>query len=87
MDDEVVRMATEEVLDELNMSGRRFKIETAMAAPNAESVQIRLYDRDGLDKAVVVDLKDKNGGAVLYLDEIKERIRKQLETFAEITDQ
>ena len=86
MDEEVIRMAVEEVLEDLGMADRRFEVETAMAAPNAESVQIRMLDRGGDDQAVVVNLKDENGEPIIYLDEVKERIREQLQTFAEITE-
>ncbi len=86
MDEEVIRMAVQEVLEDLGMAGRRFEVETAMAAPNAESIQIRMLDRGGDDQAVVVNLKDENGEPMIYLDEIKERIREQLQTFAEITE-
>jgi hypothetical protein len=85
MDEKVLRMAVQEVLDELGMKDRRFELETAMAAPNSESFQIRLLDESGDGRAVVVNLKDKNGEPTLYLDEIKDRVREQLETFADIT--
>ena len=86
MDEEVIRSAVEEVLEELGMAGREFELETAMAAPNSESVQIRLLGKND-DQAVVVDLRDEKGQPIIYVDEVKDRIRRQLETFAEITDQ
>ena len=86
MDEELIRTAVGEVMEEIGMGIRDFTLETAMAAPNPESVQIRLLGENN-DQAVVVNLRDENGQPIIYVDEVKDRIRQQLETFAEITDQ
>jgi hypothetical protein len=80
IDDQTIRQATEEVLTDLNLTDRRFEIETALGASNGEATrQIRLFDADGTDQATAVDFRDKNGNVSIYFDEIKEKIRKQLE--------
>ena len=47
IDDEVIGRTTEEVLAELGMENRRFEIEAAMAAPDENARQIRLFDEAG----------------------------------------
>lgn len=84
MDEQVVRMAVEDVMKDLGIGDRRFEIESAMAAPNSDSFQVRVYDDSGDHKSVVVNLRDEDG-VTIYLDEIRGRVRKQLETIAEIT--
>ena len=87
MDEQVVRMAIQEVMEELGMSERRYELETATAAANSDAIEIRVYDHSGDNKSVTVDLRDKEGQPVIYLDEIKDRVRRQLETFARIRNQ
>lgn len=81
LDDQIIKQATEEVLSELQLSAPRFEIEPALGAANGEAArQIRLFDADGNDKAAVVNFEDKNGNVTIYFDDIKDKIRRQLET-------
>jgi hypothetical protein len=84
MDVESIKPVVNDVLTELGIDDTRAKVETAMGAPNSEAVQIRIFDRDGDSKAVVVDLRGKDG-EVSGLDEVRQRLREQLATFKEIT--
>jgi hypothetical protein len=85
MNDEQIKRAATEVLSELNLNERRFEIEPAMGAAIGESTrQIRLFDSDGNDRAVVVDFQDKNGEIGNNFEEIKEKIRKQLQPLVEL---
>ena len=71
LDDQIIRQATEEALSELQISAQRFEIEPAR--------QIRFFDADVSDKATVVDFQDKDGNVSIYFDEIKKKIRRQIE--------
>jgi hypothetical protein len=84
IDDQIIKRATEEILSEINLSERRYEIEPALGAPHADARQIRLFDADGSDKAVVVNFQDKDGNVSADYEAIKEKIRKQLETLIEI---
>lgn len=84
MDDQTIKRATEEILSEINLSERRFEIEPALGAPHADARQIRLFDADGSDKAVVVDFQDKDGNVSTEFEAVKEKIRKQLKTLIKI---
>lgn len=80
LDDRTIKKATEEILSELNLPERRFEIEPALGAASGENTrQIRLFDSAGNDKATIVAFQDKNGNVVDDFDEIKEKIRSQLE--------
>ncbi|HEY0458447.1 MAG TPA: hypothetical protein VGC97_04795 [Pyrinomonadaceae bacterium] len=82
LDERTIRRATEEILSEFNLAESRFEIEPALGASDgATARQIRLFDADGGDKAAVVDFKDKNGDVRGDFEEIKEKIREQLEVF------
>ena len=86
LDDQIIKKATEEALSELNAGAQRFEIEPALGAAHGDARQIRLFDSAGNDQSTVVDFQDKNGNVSIYFDEIKERIRKQLETLIEISE-
>jgi len=80
LDDQTIRRATEELLSEFNLSGQQFEIKTALGAANgATARQIRFFDSVGNDKSTVVDFQDKNGATSSDFEEIKQKIRKQLE--------
>jgi hypothetical protein len=83
MDNQAVQSAVFDVMQQLGMGDRRFEIDTAMGSPNSESIQVRILDDTGDGKAVVIDFKDASG-SVVDGSAMRERIRKQLETFAEI---
>ena len=88
LDDQIIRRATEEVLADIDLQDRRFEIELALGASDgAMTQQICFFDSEGNDKAAVVDFQDKNGGVSIYFDEIKEKIRKQLEVLFQIDGQ
>jgi hypothetical protein len=81
LDDLVIRKATEEVLAELNEDARRFEIEPALGPASGENArQIRVFEADGTDRAAVVDFQNKDGGVSIYFEEMKDKIRRQLET-------
>jgi len=85
IDEQTIRRATEEVLEELDLNEQRFAIEPALGAGDGESArQIRLLDEEGSDRATVVNFQDKDGNISIYFDDIKAKIRKQLETLVEI---
>ncbi|HEY8562466.1 MAG TPA: hypothetical protein VIL74_18960 [Pyrinomonadaceae bacterium] len=85
IDERTIKLATEEILDELNLSGRRFAIEPALCPGDGEnSRQIRLFRDDGRDRATIVDFQDKDGNVSIYFDDIKAKIRKQIETLVEV---
>ena len=86
LDEKTIRQATEEALAELNFNVQKFEIETALGAANSETRQIRVFDSDGNDKAAIVDFQDKNGNLSIYFDEIKNKIRKQLEVLIETSE-
>ena len=86
LDDQIIRQATEEALSEMNAGDRRFEIEPALGAANSETRQIRVFDSDGTDRATFVDFQDKNGKVSIYLEEIKEKIRKQLAVLIETSE-
>ena len=85
IDEQTIRRATEEVLEELDLNEQRFAIEPALGAGDGESSrQIRLLDEQGSDRATVVNFQDKDGNISIYFDDIKAKIRKQLETLVAI---
>lgn len=86
LDEKIIRQATEEVLEELGAGERRFEIEEAMGAANSETRQIRVFDENGTDRAAVVDFQDKNGRMSIYFDDIKEKIRAQLEVLFDASE-
>jgi hypothetical protein len=79
VDEAQIREIVDGVLSDLGMQAREYTIETAMASPNSGTIQIRLLDDDGDGPAVVVDLSGDGS-----TDEMKRRVRMQLETFARI---
>jgi hypothetical protein len=80
LDDQIIRQATEETLSELQLNAQRFEVEPALGASDGEtSRQIRLFDAAGNDKAAVINFEDKNGNVPIYFDDIKAKIRKQIE--------
>ena len=85
IDEQTIKRATEEVLEELDMSEQQFALEPALGAGDgAAARQIRLLDPEGSDRAAVVDFQDKDGKVSIYFEDIKAKIRQQLETLIEI---
>lgn len=71
-------------MPEINLSEWRFEIEPALAAPSDDAGQIRFFEAGGNNKAV--DFQDKNGNVGSDFEEIKGKIRKQMETLVEISE-
>lgn len=80
LDDQEIRKATEEVVAELSLSVDRFEVEAAMGAADGESSrQIRIFDAEGRDRAVVVSFQNKDGRVADSFDEIKAAVARQLQ--------
>ena len=87
MDCKLVTRIITDVMSELGAGNRQWRVETAMAAPDSEAIQIRILDGSGSGdgSAVVVDLSDKDGKQLSERDKIADRIRQQLATFFKIS--
>jgi hypothetical protein len=74
-----------EVSGELGIPSDGVQVEPAMGAPNSDSIQVRIPDGRGDARAVVVDLRDKDGNG---LDEngVRERLREKLSAFKTIDE-
>jgi len=85
MDCKLVTRIITDVMSELGAGNRQWRVETAMAAPDSEAIQIRILDGSGDGSAVVVDLSDNDGKQLSERDKIADRIRQQLATFFKIS--
>ena len=83
MGETVLTGMLEEVLEELGLPVDSARIEAALGAPEGEAVQVRVTDESGDAKSVAVSLRDKDGH-VLEDEELRSRLRQQLETFRKI---
>ena len=83
MGETVLNRMLEEVMEELGLPTDSARIEAALGAPEGEAVQVRVTNESGDGKAVAVSLRDRDGH-VLEDEELKARLRQQLETFRKI---
>jgi hypothetical protein len=83
IDDQIIKHAAEEVLEELDLGTWRLEVEPAAAAPHGDVRQIRFFNEQGKDKTTVIDFEDADGKVIYYIEDIKEKIRKELETLVE----
>jgi hypothetical protein len=78
MDEQVIKMAVEEVMDELGIGERSYRVETIMGVEDGYSAELRIFgEADG--KLVIIPLRDRDGVTV-YTDELKDSIRQRLRT-------
>jgi len=83
MGETVLNRMLEEVVEEIGLPEGSARIDAALGARGGEAFQVRVKDESGEEKAVAVTLRDRDGH-VLEDEELKARLRQQLETFRKI---
>jgi hypothetical protein len=83
MDEERIKKIVSDVVHELDLGERRFEVDTSMSGADARDIQIRLVEGDGDTKSVAVSLSGSDGQD-LSEEDIRQRVRQQLVTFAAI---